>query len=122
MKNNILLSLGFLLFAGCIPVLIGAGVVTGYTLSSDAAYGNIKSEYRIIWDICLDKLETMEAEILHINESKGVIKARISENSVVIKINSVGLETQHLKVTARRLLMPRPQFAQKVFLKIIEDL
>jgi hypothetical protein len=64
----------------------------------------------------------MEAEIIVSNESKGVIKARISENDVTVSINTINSETQRLKVSARRFLLPKPQFAQKVFQKIVQDL
>jgi len=122
MKNISLVSLVVLLLTGCVPLLVGAGVVTGYALSSDSATGNVASEYRVLWDMCLDKLETMEAELVYSNESKGVIKARVSENAVIIKINTVSQSTQRLRVSARRTMMPKPQFAQKVFFKIVEDL
>ena len=122
MKKIIGLILSLLLITGCIPVLIGAGVVTGYSLSNANASGNVRVEYRVLWDMCLDKLEVMEAEILVSNESKGIIKARISEHKVAIKIDSVGVDTQRLKVSARQLLMPKAQFAQKIFLKLISDL
>ena len=122
MKKIIGLMLSLLLITGCIPVLIGAGVVTGYTLSNATASGNVNAEYRVLWDLCLDRLETMEAEILLSDESKGVVKARISEHSVVIKVDSISIDTQRLKVSARQLLLPKVQFAQKIFLKLISDL
>ena len=122
MKKIIVLILGLSLTAGCIPVLIGAGVVTGYSLSNATASGNVKAEYRVLWDLCLDKLETMEAEILVSNESRGVIKAKLSEHKIALKIDSISVDTQRLKVSARQLLMPKAQFAQQIFLKIISDL
>ena len=72
--------------------------------------------------LCLDKLETMEAEILVSNESKGIVKAKVSEHKVALKIDSISADTQRLKISARQLLMPKAQFAQKIFLKIISDL
>ncbi|MDD5583707.1 MAG: DUF3568 family protein [Candidatus Omnitrophica bacterium] len=108
--------------SGCIPLLVGAGVVTGYSLSSDSATGNVRSEYRRLWDKCTRALERMEGEIIEAKESKGIIKANVSENSVTIRIDTINSETQRLKVSARKYLMPKPQFAQKVFLKITEDL
>ena len=122
MKKIIGLILGLLLIAGCVPVLIGAGVATGYSLGNATATGNVRVEYRILWDMCLDKLESMEAEILSSNESKGIIKARLSEHKITIKIDSISVDTQRLKVSARQLLMPKSQFAQKIFLKLISDL
>jgi len=122
MKKIISLALSLLLITGCIPVLIGVGLVTGYSLSGSTASGNVNAEYRVLWDLCLDGLETMEAEILTSNESRGVIKAKLSEHRIVLKINSISMETQRLKVSARQLLMPKAQFAQKIFLKLISDL
>ncbi len=122
MKRIFLSICVLLLTAGCIPVMIGAGVAAGYTLSGDSAIGNINSQYRVLWDICSEQLEAMEAEIIVSNESKGVIKARISENDVTVSINTINSETQRLKVSARRFLLPKPQFAQKVFQKIVQDL
>ena len=122
MKRIIGLALSLLLITGCIPVIIGAGMVTGYSLSNASASGNIKTEYRILWDICMDKLETMEAEILSSNESRGMIKAKLSDHSIYVKLNSINADTQRLKVSARQYLMPKAQFAQKIFLKLVADL
>ncbi len=122
MKQLTFFIVGLVLLAGCVPALIAAGVVTGYSISNDSAVGNVKSEYRILWDLCLDKLETLEAELLIVNESKGMVKAKVSEHSVVIKINSISPETQRLRVSARKNFLPKPQLAQKVFFKIVEDL
>ena len=122
MKKIIGFALSLLLITGCIPVIIGAGMVTGYSLSNDSASGNITAEYRILWDICMDKLEAMEAEILSSNESKGTIKAKLSEHSIYIKINTITTNTQRLKVSARQYFMPKAQFAQKIFLKLVADL
>ena len=122
MKKIILSVCILFLLGGCIPLIIGAGMVTGYSLSNDSAKGNVTTEYRLLWDLCLDKLQTMEAEILVTNESKGLIKARASENDLTISINTINAETQRLSVSARKYLLPKPQFAQKVFFKIVEDL
>jgi len=99
----------------------GAGVAAGYAFSNDSAIGNVKEEYRILWDLCMDKLESMDAEIHVSNESKGIVKALISENNVSIKIDTINAKTQRLKVSARRYFLPKAQFAQKVFFKVIED-
>jgi hypothetical protein len=117
----VLIACGFFL-NGCVPVLVGAGVVTGYSLSNDSATGNVSSDYRNLWDITMEKVKSMEAEIIEAKESRGIIKARISDHAVAIKITTIDAQTQRLKVSARRYLLPKPQFAQKVFLKIIGEL
>ncbi|UCD15009.1 MAG: hypothetical protein JSV34_04610 [Candidatus Omnitrophota bacterium] len=121
--RKIVLVSGILFFlSGCVPMLVGgAGVLAGYTLGNDSAVGNVKEEYRILWDLCMDKLESMDAEIHIANESKGIIKALIAENSVAIKIDTLNPKTQKLKISARKYLLPKVQFAQKVFFKVVED-
>ncbi|MCF7873100.1 MAG: hypothetical protein K9L80_02735 [Candidatus Omnitrophica bacterium] len=124
MKEKIVyLSCIFILLStGCIPVLIGAGAAGGYALSNDAAEGKISTEYRVLWDLCLDTLEEKEAEILVINQARGYIKAVVSEHAVTFRINSIDTDYQRLKIAARRSYMPKPQFAQKIFFEIVEQL
>jgi hypothetical protein len=64
----------------------------------------------------------MEGEILLTKESSGLIKAKISSNSITIKIDTITSDTQKLRVSARRFCIPQPYFAQKIFFKIVEDL
>lgn len=121
MRKITFLALGCLMVGGCIPLMIGAGVLTGYALSGDSASGNVKSGYRTVWDACLDTLEEMEAEIVTANESKGLIRANISEYNLTVRINMISHNDQRLKVSARRYLLPKPHFAQKVFLGIMDN-
>jgi len=122
MRAFVILNCCLLFFAGCVPLLVGAGAVTGYVLSSDSAIGSVKTEYRTLWDVCLNKLHSLEAEIVQSDESQGLIKARISEHDVTVKIKNVSSDIQRLKVAARKFLLPKPQFAQKIFFSIVEGL
>jgi len=122
MKKIFLSVLSVMMVSGCLPLWIGAGATAGYMLSGDSAIGNVETEYRILWDICLDTIESMDAELLNVNESKGLIKSRISDNVVTIVINTATPNSQRLKVSARANLLPKPQFAQKVYLRIVESL
>jgi len=108
--------------AGCVPVLVGTGVVAGYTLSNDSAIGEVKCDYRTLWDVSMDKLQNLKAEIQTSNESKGLIKAKVTDNDVTIKIDTINQSMQKLRISARKYLLPKPQFAQKIFVKIVEDL
>ncbi len=108
--------------ASCVPVLVGTGVVAGYTLSNDSAIGEVKCDYRTLWDVTTDKLQNLKAEILASNESKGLIKAKISDNDITVKIDTLSQSVQKLKISARKYLLPKPQFAQKIFVKIVQDL
>lgn len=108
--------------SACVPILVGTGVVAGYTLSNDSAIGEVKCDYRTLWDVSMDKLQNLKSEISTSNESKGLIKAKVSDNDVTIKIDTISPSMQRLKISARKYLLPKPQFAQKIFVKIIQDL
>ncbi|MDP2923813.1 MAG: hypothetical protein Q8O30_08890 [Candidatus Omnitrophota bacterium] len=122
MKKSIFLIILISLICGCVPVLIGTGLVVGYTLSSDSAIGEIKTEYRSLWDMSIKTIKEMKAENLNANESKGLIQVKISEHDITIKINQITEQVQKLKVSARKYLLPKPYFAQKIFVKIVEEL
>lgn len=108
---------------GCVPVLVGAGVATGYMVSNDSAAGNVTASYRDVWDITLDVLNAQEAEVISAVESRGMIKALLADDvGVTVKITTVDPDTQRVKVSARKCYLPKPEFAQKVFFKIINEL
>lgn len=118
-----ILFAGLLTGSGCIPVLIGAGAATGYMVSNDAASGTVSASYRDLWDISQEVLHSQEAEILTADESKGMIKALVSDEvAVVVKINALSDTSQRLKVSARKYYLPKPEFAQKIFYKIVKEL
>jgi len=123
MKSLIFLVIIFsLLSSGCIPLLVGAGAVGGYAVSNDSARGNVGVSYNELWSECLVVLEDEAAQISESNESKGLIKAKIDSYDVTVKIDSIVPDLQKLKVSARRNLLPKPQFAQDIFFKIVKDL
>jgi len=119
-KVTFLTSVG--LTVGCIPFWIGTGVVGGYMLSNDCAVGKVKANYRDCWDASTEILKIQKAEIIEADESKGRIKAKISEIDVTIKIDSIDKNKQRLRVSARKYFLPRPLFAQSIFLKIIKEI
>lgn len=108
-----------LFLAGCVPVLIGTGVVAGYTLSNAAAIGNLDIEYRDAWDIVTETLDEMNAECILSNESKGIVKSTINGYYVVASLNTLAPKVQRLKISARKSMLPKPHFAQKIFQNIL---
>jgi hypothetical protein len=107
---------------GCVPLLIGTGAVVGYTISSDSAIGDVKTDYRTLWDVAVKNINEMKPETINTNESKGLIQAKISGYDVTVKINQITEGLQKFKVSARKYLLPKPYFAQKIFVKISEEL
>ncbi len=122
MKISSVLVIMAVLVTGCVPLILGAGLVTGYMLSNDYAMGTISTDYRTLWDVSLDTVTSPEYNILEADESKGTIKIKDSDIDVTLKIDSLGVEEQRLKVAARKYLIPQPSYAQKVFFRIIREL
>ncbi len=126
MKRNILIILCIILIisTGCVPVLIGgAGIVTGYMISNDSAIGDVKVSYRELWDMSIEVLQNMNrVEIIETNESKGRIKIKMDGVDLTVKINTIDSENQQLKVSARKYMIPKPKYAQKIFLNIVKEL
>lgn len=122
MKKILALVIMVFFSCGCIPLLIGTGAVAGYALSNDAAVGHVETEYRILWDLCLDRLEDMDAKILGANESKGLIKTKITNTNVNLYINALDANNQQLKIAARKYFIPKPSIAQHIYYKITKDL
>ena len=117
-----LLICGLLLLSGCVPVFIGLGVVAGYTLSNDTAKGKLNASYDELWNASVDVLESETDVITETKESGGVIKGKISDTNTALKIDRITSDFQRLKVSARRYLIPKPDIAQDIFLKIAKKL
>lgn len=126
MKKNILIILCIILIisTGCVPVLIGgAGIVTGYMMSNDSAIGDVRVSYRELWDISIEVLQNSDKiEIIETNESKGRIKIKMDGVDLTVKINTLDSENQQLKVSARKYMLPKPKYAQKIFFNIVKEL
>jgi len=116
------LFLGLFIVSGCVPIILGAGVVTGYALSNDSAMGNINTGYQDLWTACKDVLDSERADIIDAKESSGVIKAKISDINFTLKIDSLSDNVQRLKISARKYLVPKPYIAQDIFAKIAKSL
>jgi hypothetical protein len=120
MRNLILI--GLILITGCaVPLLTEKTIVSNIAVGSSSIRGSIKSEYRVLWDLCMSKLEAAEAEEINVNESKGIIKTHIANISLKIKIDSIDFQTQRLKISASKYLLSKPEFAQKIFFEIADE-
>ena len=119
-RINTLILVATIFIGGCAPVLIGAGAIGAYALSNDSAKGNIETSYNTLWNLSHNTVKKMGGSVTLIKESSGIIKALISGYSVTIRINSLSSSTQELKVSARKNFIPKPYFAQKVFMEIIK--
>ncbi|RKY28164.1 MAG: hypothetical protein DRP61_02385 [Candidatus Omnitrophota bacterium] len=125
-KNLFLLSVCFwmlsLSFIGCVPVLIGTGVVTGYLATKDSASGNIETSFDKLWEVSL-RVVSKRAEITDRDKDLGLIKAKKGKDQITVKIKELTEHSYNLKVTCRKALaLANLKLAQDIFTKIVRNL
>ena len=119
----VLVSLCLCVFAsGCIPLLIGAGIVTGVMTTKDTVSGNFDVSRDKLWTTALEVVQE-KADITDQNEAAGLIKAKVNHDEIVVKIKELTESSQNLRVTARKALaLANLTLAQEVFSKIVRNL
>ena len=122
MRKVIVLFLLIILAVGCVPVLIGAGAVGGYTLSNDSASGKINVDYHTLWETVKSVLADNKLSLIVSDESKGLIKAEDGELKITVRINSINENQQRLVVAVRKYLLPKPHKAQEIFFAVAKKL
>ncbi len=121
MKKNIIL-LFCLVFSGCMPLIIGASALGGYAISKDTIQGEVDNTFNTAWDAAIRVADIMGVIKVE-DKEKGAIALTIGSNNVNIKVIDLTRATSRLRVSARtRYLIPNITLAQKVFIKIIQQL
>ena len=109
-------------FIGCVPVLIGTGVVTGYLATKDSVSGNIETSFDKLWEVSL-RVVSKRAEITDKDKDLGLIKAKKGKDQITIKIKELTEHSYSLKVTCRKALaLANLKLAQEIFTKIVRNL
>ncbi|MFC1514590.1 DUF3568 family protein [Candidatus Omnitrophota bacterium] len=117
-----LILISSLLLTGCVPLLIGAGIVTGFLVTKDTVSGNFEVSYDKLWASALAAVEE-KADIVDQDKEKGFIKAGSNQDEIIVKIKELTESSQNLRVTARKALaLANLTLAQEVFTKIVRSL
>ncbi len=108
--------------SGCFFLIASTvGAVGGYAITRDTIQGEYDVSYKEIWraslDVC-DMLGTVSSR----DSSTGVLEALVDKAKVKIEIVQITPEAVRLKVKARKGLFPRLGTAEKVFVKIVQQL
>ena len=111
-----------MLSGGCIPFLIGAGVVTGYVAFKDSAAGNLDTTFDDLWSASVSVLEREVDEIILEDTATGLIKAQKGPNEISVRIIEFTPYAYKLKVTARRqYALANLELAQDIFTRIVRQ-
>ncbi|MBN2120558.1 MAG: DUF3568 family protein [Candidatus Omnitrophica bacterium] len=118
----VLCLLSCLLVSGCVPLIIGAGIVTGYLVTKDTVSGNLEVSFDELWKAAVGAVQE-KADITDQNKEAGIIRAKLRNDEIVVKVKELTETSQNLRVTARKVLaLAHLDLAQEVFTKIIRNL
>lgn len=109
--------------SGCIWILIGsAAALGGYAVSPDTIEGVVSGhDFDETWDAATEIVAIMGL-VEERNEAGGVLIAKIQGARVTITIVSMSQNAVKLAVKARKLLLPRINVAQDIYVKIVSYL
>ncbi len=107
---------------GCVPVLIGAGVVAGYFVTKDSVSGNLEVSFEELWNVSLSEVGN-SADITDQNKQAGLIKARHGKTNITVRIRELTEHSYNLKVTCRKAIaIADLSLSQDLFTRIVRNL
>ena len=115
-------SICLISLSGCVALIIGGvGAVGGYAVTRDTIQGEYDAKYSKAWiaasDVC-SMLGTLSSK----DKAKGTMEAFVERAKVKVDIIQLTPEAIRVKVKARKGLFPRLSVAEKVFVKIVQQL
>jgi hypothetical protein len=110
------------LASGCFYLVIGGlGAVGGYAVTRDTVQGEYDANYDKAWkksqEIC-QSLGTVTSR----SSAKGVVDAEVDRARVRVEVTQLTPEAIRVKVKARKGIFPKMETAEKVFVKIVQQL
>ena len=108
--------------SGCIFIVAGSvGAVGGYAITRDTIQGEYDANYSRAWKSALE-VSSILGRVVTKDTTKGAIDAEVDKAKIKIEITQLTPEAIRLKVKARKGIFPRLGTAEKVFVKIVQQL
>ncbi len=108
--------------SGCAFFIVGvAGAVGGYAITRDTIQGEYDAEYSKAWKASLEVCGIL-GSVISRDTSKGVVEASIDKAKIRVEITQITPEAIRVKVKARKGVFPKLGTAEKVFVKIVQQI
>lgn len=104
-------------FCGCVTITVEGNKF--YT--SDYAVTSVDASFDNIWRVAVRQLENL-GKITESKKEQGLIRAVVQEAAVKVEISKLSERTMHLRVSARRHLLPDEMLAESILSSIIRNL
>lgn len=122
MISLIVLPLVLCHLAGCIFLVVAsAGALGGYAITRDTIQGDYDASYSDAWKSSLKVCDIL-GKVSIKDSSKGVIEVNVDKAKVKVELTQLTPEAIRIKVKARKGVFPRLGTAEKVFVKIVQQL
>lgn len=113
--------------AAVVGISAAAGVgfwpvgVASVVMGKDSASASFKADSDKVYQTCLAALEKT-ATVRSKNKDKGIIKVKLQGYHSIVQVEKNKDGTTRVTVSARKLLLPRPQFARELLYDISQNL
>lgn len=104
-------------FSGCAAILIGG--VAGYEVSADSVKANVETSYNRAYDGSLETVRAMGGLSID-KKDEGWVKSDKDGYMVAVHVEEIDGKTMRITVSARKLTLPKPQYARDVLVKILK--
>lgn len=108
--------------SGCVAlVACSVGAVGGYAITRDTMQGEYDANYSKAWKSSLKVCGDLGI-IVSRNAGQGTIEATVESAKVKVQITQITPEAIKVKVKARKGIFPRLGTAERVFVKIVQQI
>jgi hypothetical protein len=107
--------------SGCVLLLVGGGVATGYSLSGDSAEGVTNASFDKTWK-ATSKVFNTEGVVMLQDKERGYLEGMIGGIKMKAQLTKVSNSSTTLKISGRKNLMPKAKQAGEVYTKILKQL
>jgi hypothetical protein len=119
---SLVLGASLMMLSGCAVLLIGSvGAVGGYAITRDTIQGEYDASPKKAWTAAHEVCRLL-GSVAAKDSGRGTVEAFVDRAKVKVEITSLTPEAIRVKVKARKGIFPRLGTAEKVFVKIAQQL
>lgn len=108
--------------SGCVFLIVAsAGAVGGYAITRDTIQGEYDARFSDAWKASVDVCSLLGMVTLK-DSSRGILEASVERAKIKVEVTQITPEAIRVKVKARKGFFPRLGTAEKVFVRIVQQL
>ncbi len=110
------------LFAGCIPLLIGTGFVSGIVFGKDSISGNLDAPASEVIEVVKEVIN-QRGEIMDEDKTAKTLRAKIKDDWINVRVKELTPNASNLHISARKeFAISDQKLAQDIFTDVVSKL